>query len=93
MIERNAMGKIVTVVAVIVSIGWGTALAQNQSASPPAPQADQQAPQSPEADKPAPKKTAAVVHSRRRPREWYDWYYWPWNFIPANLPRESRHHQ
>ncbi|HLH94139.1 MAG TPA: hypothetical protein VKW08_03385 [Xanthobacteraceae bacterium] len=85
------MGKIVTVVAVIVSVGWGTALAQDQGATTAAPQADQQPAQSPAVGKPAVKKIAAFVHTHRRPREWYDWYYWPWNFIPANLPRDSRH--
>src|SRR5579872_6543020 len=49
--------KIVTVVAVTVVMGWGAALAQDQSAKPQAPQADQQ---SPDAANPPAKRTSAV---------------------------------
>ena len=86
------MRKIMTVVAAIVWMGLGAAQAQDQSATTPATQADQQTPPKSEGAKPAVKRVAAV-HVRHRPGEWYDWYYWPWNFIPDNFPPRDTHHR
>jgi hypothetical protein len=83
------MRKVVIIAAAIASIGLGAAaFAQDQPASTPAPQADQQSAPNPDAGKPATKRTASAAHHRRS-SEWYDWYYWPWNYIPANF---STHH-
>jgi hypothetical protein len=81
------MKIILTVVAAVMLMGLGSAIAQDQSASPAAPQSEE-AGTPPKADKPV--KRTVVAHTRKpRPGEWYDWYYWPWNFLPANLPHDS----
>jgi hypothetical protein len=83
----DTVKKILTVVAATALMGLSSALAQDQSKPSPSADAAQQAAQKPDAKQPAVKRVAAV-HTRRQ-KEWYDWYYWPWNFIPDNLPRDS----